>query len=110
MILTALKKYGFIVADNGGDWFFSGAPDSRWNDDEINTLKRLKGGDFQAVLSVDANGKPIYPAGMGIRLFPLGRPAPDGGPSLDLLGRLVPAEPRPALAHLVRGGSLGLSP
>jgi hypothetical protein len=48
-ILKALKKYGMIVADNGGDWFVSGAPDPRWNDDEINTLKRVKGSDFEVV-------------------------------------------------------------
>jgi hypothetical protein len=49
VILTALKKYGMIVADNGGDWFVSGAPDSRWNDDELETLKRVKGKDFEVV-------------------------------------------------------------
>ena len=49
VILTALKRYGMIVADNGGDWFFSGAPDPRWNDDEIDTLKRVKGSDFEVV-------------------------------------------------------------
>ena len=48
-ILTALKRYGMIVADNGGDWFISGTPDPRWNDDDLNTLKRVKGSDFEAV-------------------------------------------------------------
>jgi hypothetical protein len=49
VILTALKKYGMIVADNGSDWFISGAPDPRWSDDELNTLKRIKGRDFEVV-------------------------------------------------------------
>ncbi|MBW3622627.1 MAG: hypothetical protein KY468_04375 [Armatimonadetes bacterium] len=49
VILRALKKYGMILADNGGDWFVSGAPDPRWKDSEINTLKRLKGDDFEVV-------------------------------------------------------------
>ena len=49
VILTALKKYGMIVADNGGDWFLSGAPDSRWNDDELRTLGRVKGSDFEVI-------------------------------------------------------------
>ncbi len=53
VILKALKKYGMIVADNGGSWFISGAPDSRWNDEELATLKRVKGSDFEAVLTVD---------------------------------------------------------
>jgi len=49
VILQALKTYGMILADNGGNWFLSGAPDSRWNDDELNTLKRLTGNEFEVV-------------------------------------------------------------
>ncbi|MDH7569211.1 MAG: hypothetical protein QHJ73_06460 [Armatimonadota bacterium] len=49
VILNALKKYGMFLADNGGDWFLSGAPDPRWNDEEIRTLKRVKGRDFEVV-------------------------------------------------------------
>jgi hypothetical protein len=49
VILSALKEYGMLVADNGGDWFLSGAPDPRWNDDELHTLKRVKGRDFEVV-------------------------------------------------------------
>ena len=49
VILRALKKYGMILADNGSNWYVSGAPDSRWNDDELRTLKTLKGSDFEVV-------------------------------------------------------------
>ncbi|MEP6621222.1 MAG: Ig-like domain-containing protein [bacterium] len=49
VILRALKTYGMIVADNGSNWFLSGVADSRWNDTEINTLKGLKGSDFEVV-------------------------------------------------------------
>lgn len=49
VILRALKKYGMIVADNGSDWFMSGAPDARWDDGELNTLKQVKGSDFEVV-------------------------------------------------------------
>lgn len=49
IILTALKEYGMFVADNGSDWFMSGAPDKRWNDADLNQLKRLTGNDFEAV-------------------------------------------------------------
>ncbi len=49
VILKALKKYGMMVADNGSNWFISGAPDARWNDDELNTLKQLKGSNFEVV-------------------------------------------------------------
>ena len=49
VILRALQKYGMIVADNGGDWFISGAPDPRWNDDNLRTLKKVKGSSFEVV-------------------------------------------------------------
>jgi len=49
VILRALKKYGMILADNGSDWYLSGAPDSRWNDDDLHTLRSLKGSDFEVV-------------------------------------------------------------
>lgn len=49
VILQALKTYGMMVADNGGDWFLSGAPDARWNDAELNTLKQVAGSNFEVV-------------------------------------------------------------
>lgn len=49
VILTALKKYGMILADNGGDWFVSGAPHPKWKDDELRWLKKVKGRDLEAV-------------------------------------------------------------
>jgi hypothetical protein len=49
VILKAMKKYGMILADNGSNWYFSGAPDQRWNDDELSTLKAVKGSDFEVV-------------------------------------------------------------
>ena len=48
-ILAALQTHGMILADNGGDWFLSGAPDRRWDDDELHALKRVKGRDFEVV-------------------------------------------------------------
>ena len=53
VILRAMKLYGMIVADNGSDWFVSGAPDARWNDDELGELKSLRGDDFEVVLMSD---------------------------------------------------------
>ena len=48
---TALKHYGMIVADNGSDWYFSGTSDSRWDDENLNQLKRIPGSAFQVVRS-----------------------------------------------------------
>lgn len=49
VILRALKKYGMFMADNGSSFFVSGTHDTRWNDDELNTMKRLHGSDFEVV-------------------------------------------------------------
>lgn len=49
VILRAMKTYGMFVADNGSNWFVSGAPDPRWNDTELRGLKRLRGRDFEVV-------------------------------------------------------------
>jgi len=49
VILKALKTYGMIVADNGGDWFLSGSPDPKWNEAEIETLKKIRGRDFEVI-------------------------------------------------------------
>src|SRR5438093_4592192 len=49
IVLTALKRYGMIVADNGSDWFVSGTPDPRWSNDQLRTLGQVKGSDFEVV-------------------------------------------------------------
>jgi len=51
VILTAMKTYGLIVADNGSNWYFTGAPDPRWNDDDLNRLKAVPGSAFEVVQS-----------------------------------------------------------
>jgi len=49
-ILQALKTYGMFVADNGSNWYISGAPDSRWNNDNlVSELGSVKGSDFEVV-------------------------------------------------------------
>jgi hypothetical protein len=48
-ILTALKAYGLIVADNGSPWFMSGVPDEHWNNDMLHLLGQLHGSDFEVV-------------------------------------------------------------
>jgi len=49
VILIAMKKYGMILADNGSNWYISGAPDPRWNDSELATLSSIKGTNFEVV-------------------------------------------------------------
>jgi hypothetical protein len=49
VILKAMKKYGLMLADIGSNLYISGAPDERWNNDELNYLKNLRGSDFEVV-------------------------------------------------------------
>jgi hypothetical protein len=49
VVLRALKRYGLIVADNGSSWYITGAPDSRWNDEDLEQIKRVPGSAFEAV-------------------------------------------------------------
>ncbi len=49
VILQAMKKYGIILADNGSNWFITGAHDSRWDDDLLGELKSVPGSAFEAV-------------------------------------------------------------
>jgi hypothetical protein len=49
VILTAMKKYGIILADIGSDLFITGAPDDRWDNDDLQHLKAVKASDFEVV-------------------------------------------------------------
>jgi hypothetical protein len=48
-VLTALKRYGMIMADNGSPWYITGAPNSHWSNDDLHSLGRVKGSDFEVV-------------------------------------------------------------
>jgi hypothetical protein len=57
VILTALEQYGMMMADNGSSMFVSGAPDSRWDNDDLGALKQVPASAFEVVLM-----DPIYTA------------------------------------------------
>ena len=59
VILKALKKYGLIVADNGSNWYITGAQDSRWNNENLDQLKNVPGSAFEVVSS----GRLVLPPG-----------------------------------------------
>jgi hypothetical protein len=58
-VLTTLKTYGMILADNGSNWYFQGTADPRWTYDEVDQLKQIPASAFVAVdescLMVNAN-------------------------------------------------------
>jgi hypothetical protein len=49
VVLKALKRYGMIVADNGSDWYISGAPHPKWNNTALHTLHEVPGSAFEVV-------------------------------------------------------------
>jgi hypothetical protein len=49
VIAEAMKTYGLIVADNGSNWYFQGASDDRWDDDDLGQLKQIPGTAFEVV-------------------------------------------------------------
>jgi hypothetical protein len=49
IVLVALKRYGMLLADNGSSWYVSGASDRRWSNDQLHTLARVHGSDFEVV-------------------------------------------------------------
>ncbi|HXJ62760.1 MAG TPA: hypothetical protein VNN79_03310 [Actinomycetota bacterium] len=49
VVLTAMKHYGLILADNGSDWYFQGTRDSRWTNALLDQLKRVPASAFEAV-------------------------------------------------------------
>jgi hypothetical protein len=59
VILLAMKQYGIILADNGSDWYISGAPNPTWNNDMLHTLDNITGNSFEAV---DESGLMISPS------------------------------------------------
>jgi len=64
VILTAMKKYGMILADNGSYFYFQGVPDPRWNDDDLVNLDAIQSSNFEVVQMTpafpgyDANSAP----------------------------------------------------
>ncbi len=49
IVLQALKEYGMILADNGSDWYISGAPHPKWSNEQLHTLHRVPGSAFEVV-------------------------------------------------------------
>jgi hypothetical protein len=49
IVLRALQRYGMILADNGSPWYVSGAPNRHWSNDQLHSLGRLTGADFEVV-------------------------------------------------------------
>ena len=63
VILTALKQYGMIMADNGSSMFISGAPDDRWDNSDLDALKQVPASAFEVLLISPLYNQNNYPQG-----------------------------------------------
>jgi hypothetical protein len=72
VILTAMQRYGMIVADNGSNWYFQGATDARWTDGLLDQLKSVPASAFVAL---DESACKVSPDS-GQAAYGLGCPAP----------------------------------
>lgn len=88
VILVAMQRYGLILADNGSNWFLSGAPDERWDNDMLRELRDLTGSDFEAV---DTSALQLDP---------------DSGQARDLTPRLAAIEVEQSAVHISFDGLL----
>jgi hypothetical protein len=68
IILTAMKKYGMILADNGGYFYFQGVADTRWDDNDLVNLDAIQSSNFEVVQMT-----PTYP-GYDDNTAPTGNP------------------------------------
>jgi len=111
-VLTALKKYGLILADNGSAWFISGCPDPGWNNDDLHTLTGITGADLELVqMGTVHTALPTGPAPV-LQTFTASPTAVAPGGSATLSWTATDAtrfilSPGPGL---VRGTSIGVQP
>jgi hypothetical protein len=84
IILKAMQKYGMLLADNGSAWYISGAPDSRWDNNDLHALGSIPGSAFEAVdessLMIDPNsGQAKQPSGVMVTVSPAAATVVTGG-------------------------------
>jgi hypothetical protein len=111
VILTALKHYGMIVADNGSNWYLSGAPDDHWNNDDLAQLSHIQGSDFEVVdtssLQISSDSGEARQSGASDTATPTPGSSPSSIPvpstSIARLAPIVPTEGTQGQGSQARG-------
>ncbi len=66
-VITTMKTYGLIVADNGSNWYFQGDANTSWTYTEVDQLKQIPASAFVAVdeacMMVSKNSGEAYQPG-----------------------------------------------
>ena len=114
VILTAMKNYGLIVADNGSNMYVSGAPDDRWDNDDLHTLTTVPASAFEVVqmpVIYTPSNLPIGPAPT-ISSFTVDNPtiAAGGSATLSWAGNNASYYVVTPQVGAVRGTSITVSP
>jgi len=65
VILKALKKYGMIMADNGSNLYLSGAPDDRWDNNDLQALGQVSASNFEVLQMTPLYTQNTLPIGAG---------------------------------------------
>ncbi len=88
-VITTMKNYGLILADNGSNWYFQGTADTRWTDTDVDQLKQIPASAFEAVdessLMVNAN------SGQAVQRTPMAPPTTLVPPTPPTTAKPTPA-------------------
>jgi hypothetical protein len=110
VVLTAMQRYGLILADNGSNWYFQGAAQGGWSDTMISELKTIPAGQFDAVdessLMVGPNSAQARQPGGATGPPPAVNRAPVVAAAPPPPAPPPPAPVTPALAALVPGSTV----
>ena len=90
VILTALKRYGMFLADNGSDWYMSGVPDERWDNDVLQTFSQITGDKFEFV---DESSLMVHPDSGQVQSSAPATATPTSTPTRTPTPTLTPTPP-----------------
>jgi hypothetical protein len=93
VILNALKKYGMIIADNGSNMYLSGAPDDRWNNNDLHNLSQVTTSNFEVVQMTPLYTQSNVPSGAApqIASFTAGTNSISAGTQVTLSWQVIGA-------------------
>ena len=115
VVLTALKTYGAILADNGSSWYLTGAPDPNWNDSDMHNIAQIVGSDMEAVntssLQVDPNSGTVTGSPLAISGIYLDQREANAGDTVNAAAILTaPAPTGGAVISFASSNSAAVSP
>jgi hypothetical protein len=114
VILNAFKKYGIIMADNGSSMYISGAPDDRWDNNDLHNLGQVQASNFEVIQMSPVYTQSNVPTGPSpqITSFTTSAASVAGGTSVTLSWQVTGASyviVSPEVGA-VRGSSVSVTP